>query len=277
MKSNQIYVGLVIFLILIAGAVIFFFTNHDLNSGLSFSQADQNEGKDITNDKQNARALLTKIESLEARISQLESQQAVTKAVLSSRPTDNTFPAHDSGSNSDSTPAEIPSATLLTNEDNEIFSEALLSEETKKAIQEFMRKEEDTKDKEQEKPEKKISEIAEELNLNYVQEQKLEELNNEMADELMTILFDVKDDFGLEDLKRKFQEVEYNPELKEELREKLLLNSVNSQGTIMVAMLKIWSNGTEFLTAEQLEELGKYKLLSDNAEWPNLGNLLFGK
>ncbi len=165
--------------------------------------------------------------------------------------------------------------SLPRDEIKKIVREAIRDEEEERARKAEIEKE--GEGKEQRKPKKTISEVAKELGLSLEQEQKLQDLHRDMSNDLMKVLFEVPDDQGLPQLRAQLKEAEHNPEVKQQLAEKLVYNWTISQTKVTAVVLKAYTRVASFLKPDQVKAIDKYDLQADKPEWPDIEKMFFPK
>jgi hypothetical protein len=165
----------------------------------------------------------------------------------------------------------------------ETGKDAVSGERLRELVRDVLREEEETKkrkkvsQKKGPKPKRTISQVSRELGLDYDQEHRLGELHRQLTNDLMKILFDVKEDEGLVTLKNQLKEAEYNEDLKGQLGEKLAINWTLSQNKFAATMIRTYTKMKKFLTDEQIKALDRYDLQPDKPEWPDIEKMFFPK
>jgi hypothetical protein len=127
------------------------------------------------------------------------------------------------------------------------------------------------------KPRKKtIEEVGRILELRPDQTSRIRDLYRGLEREGMKILFGLEEDKELDALKSQLRQAEFDPELKESLREKIYLNWTLYQNRITALYVKADSSLRKIMDRKKLADFYKYKVELDDPEFPDVEKMFFG-
>jgi len=174
-----------------------------------------------------------------------------------------------------------PSAASEKKDDGKVpLPDAPLSrKEVPKLVAEHFKKELDKYWKDAQKaavkPKKTIDVIARELNLTSGQEMEIDTIYRDVSRDMMKVLFNVKDDTELENLKTQLERAEYDKELKDRLREKAATNWVINQTKFSLLYMKVDTKLRKILPADVLQKFYKYDVQRKKPEFPDIQKMFW--
>jgi hypothetical protein len=127
------------------------------------------------------------------------------------------------------------------------------------------------------RPKKTIDVIARELNLTSQQEMEIDNIYRDVSRDMMKVLFNIKNDTELENLKTKLRQAEYDKELKDQLREKASTNWVLNQTKFSLLNMKVDTRLRRILPADVLAKFYKYDVQRKKPEFPDIQKMFWGQ
>lgn len=127
------------------------------------------------------------------------------------------------------------------------------------------------------KPRKTVAELGRELNLTPTQETGIRDALSGLTREAIQILFQAEGDTGLAAVKEQLRLAQFDPALKEQLRQKVTLNYTLHAAEVSALSVKLDSNLRKLVEPEQLGKIYQYDVKPANPEFPDLREFFWGQ
>jgi hypothetical protein len=212
-------------------------------------------------------ALLDRVEALERRVESLGERAVARSGSGAPRGEETDEGAQPQGPDAPAGEGTKKAAPL---------SEEEVRKLAKKQIEEEMKKAREQWRQSTRRQKKSLREIAKEIKLTAHQETEVDRVYREFGRDIMKVLFDVKDDAGLEDLKTQLSQCEYDKDLRDRLREQAATNYTVHGQKVSLLYVKLDSELRKSIPSETVAKLYRYDVELENPEFPDIERMFWG-